>query len=341
MIRNPQQLLLLLFLLPLIHTTHAKFIIEACSSSDSCTSLLSYLLPWDSKLSEIAFRFQLNVTDLMATNSINLTEAYSGNQIFAERTRLKIPIQCYCVDGIRRSVSTTYTVRPADSLESISEGFGGLVSVDQIRIVNDINGKKNQLRSGESIAIPLPCTCFGNSNNGVSTVFMSYVVQREESLSSIGMEFGTTVNELVTVNGLGQPVVDPGDILAIPIPGSNLFIGDFYTNQTTPGYCNVTRCIYRGHSGGQIFRSIVNTSAHVQCSGMKDYSCLPPAVSLPPCSVPFAALPPASSPIGHDHIGAISPISSKPPMTSSSSITYGGYYNLFLSEFYLFIIFLL
>lgn len=218
--RNPQQLLLLL-LLPLIHTTHAKFIIEPCSSSDSCTSLLSYLLPWDSKLSEIAFRFQLNVTDLMAANSINLTVSYPGNQILAAKTQVKIPIQCYCVDGIRRSVSTTYTVRPADSLESISEGFGGLVSVDQIRIGNDMNEKKNnQLRIGESILIPLPCTCFGNSDNGISTVFMSYVVQREESLSSIGMEFGTTVNDLVSVNGLGQPVVDPGDVLAIPIPGN-------------------------------------------------------------------------------------------------------------------------
>lgn len=198
--------------------THAKSIIEPCSSSDSCTSLLSYLLPWDSKLSEIAFRFQLNITDLLAANSINILSAVPspGNQILAAKTAVKVPVSCRCVDGIRRSVSTAYTVRPADSLESISEGFGGLVSEEQIRMVNNNEG----LRSGESIWIPLPCACFGNSYNGVSTVFMSYVVQSGESLKSIAMKFGTTLMDLLSINGLGQvPVVDPGDILAIPIPG--------------------------------------------------------------------------------------------------------------------------
>lgn len=109
-------------------------------------------------------------------------------------------------------------------MESISKGFGGLVSAEQIRIANDMDAgnEKNgsQLRSGDSILIPLPCTCFGNSANGVSTVFMSYVVRSGENLSSIVSEFGTTVMELVNVNGLGQLVVDPGDVLAIPISGN-------------------------------------------------------------------------------------------------------------------------
>ena len=199
---------------------HAKSVIEPCSSSDSCTSLLSYILPWDSKVSEIASRFQVNISDILAANSINPAIPSSlGNQILQANSHVKIPISCPCVDGIRRSMSTTYRVGAADTVESVSEGYGGLVSAEQIRIVNGINGS-NPLLSKQSVVIPLPCTCFNNSNNGVTTVYMSYVVQRGESLSTIGLEFGTTVMNLEAINGLGQPVlVDYGDILAIPISG--------------------------------------------------------------------------------------------------------------------------
>lgn len=113
---------------------------------------------------------------------------------------------------------SSYTVRAADSLDLISEGYGRLVSGEQLRTLNGIS-PKNPLTSGQSILVQLPCTCFNNTNNGVTSVFMSYVVQSGESLSNIGVEFGTTVMELVNVNGLDQPRVDPGDILAIPISG--------------------------------------------------------------------------------------------------------------------------
>lgn len=113
---------------------------------------------------------------------------------------------------------TTYTVRPADTAESISEGFGGFVSAEQIRSGNGINAT-NPLISGQSLVIPLPCTCFGNVNNGIPAVYMSYAVKIGESLGSVATEFRTTTMELVGINGLGQPVVNPGDILFIPISG--------------------------------------------------------------------------------------------------------------------------
>lgn len=117
-------------------------------------------------------------------------------------------------------MSTEYIVRAADTAESIADGYGGLVSAEQIGIVNGINAK-NPLFDSQSLVIPLPCTCFNNNNNGITRVYMSYVVQRGESLSSIGQEFGATVMDLEAINGLGQTVVDPGDILAIPISGQN------------------------------------------------------------------------------------------------------------------------
>lgn len=220
--RNMRHIQLRLCLLFFIFTplTQAKSVIEPCNTSDSCLSLLSYLLPFDSKLSEIAYRFQLNVSDLLAANSIDPANTPSlGNQILPANSLVKVPVLCPCVDGIRRSVSTAYTVRAADTVDSILEEFGGLVSSEQVRSFNGINAT-NPLTSGESLVIPLPCTCFNNSNNGVAAVYLSYVVQKGESLGRISQVFGTTVADLGAVNGLlGQPGVEPGDILAVPIPG--------------------------------------------------------------------------------------------------------------------------
>jgi len=120
-------------------------------------------------------------------------------------------------------MSTTYTVHAADTAASISEGYGGLVSIEQINIANSINGT-NPLTSGDTLVIPLPCTCFNNVNNGETAVYMSYVVQRRESLSSIASKFGTTFSDLETVNGFWEATVDPGDILSVPIAGLYIYV---------------------------------------------------------------------------------------------------------------------
>lgn len=218
-----QQCLVSLFLLiSVLPLTYSKSIIEPCNSPDSCSSLLSYRIPFDSKLSETAYRFQLNISDILASNSMDhyLTKPNLWNQIiFPRDTVLKLPISCLCIDGIRRSLSTIYAVQPADTVDSIAEIYGRLFSADQIMAVNGISST-NPLTSGENLVIPLPCACFNNSNYGAATVYMSYVVQVGESLGSVAQVYGTTVSNLETVNGLGHPQIDPGDILAIPLPGN-------------------------------------------------------------------------------------------------------------------------
>ena len=108
---------------------------------------------------------------------------------------------------------------PSDTVDSISEGYGRLVSGEQIESVNGVSAER-PLMTGERIVIELPCTCFGNENDeGVSAVYLSYVVQSGDSLSGIGGVYGITVGELQEINGLEQAHVDPRDILAIPIPG--------------------------------------------------------------------------------------------------------------------------
>lgn len=216
-------LISLILFLNFLDFTYPKTVIEPCTTaSDPCTAYLSYRLPWDSKLLEISYRFQLNVTDIFAANSMDYDDDDDwSNRILPGKTVVKIPVTCTCIDGIRRLFSTNYTVKPADTLDSIAEGYGRLVSVDQIKSVNGISGGAGAdvVEVGKSIVIPLPCTCFNNRNYGEEAVYMSYVVQEGESLSSIAQNYGVTPNNLETVNGFGHPQVDLGDILAIPLPG--------------------------------------------------------------------------------------------------------------------------
>ncbi|KDO57444.1 hypothetical protein CISIN_1g043749mg, partial [Citrus sinensis] len=119
-----------------------------------------------------------------------------GNQILGTKSLVKVPISCPCIDGIKRSESTTNNVWPADTIDSILNEFGGLVSAEQI---NSTNGSNYPT----SLMIMLSCTCFNNGNNGVTSVYKS--------------KFWVMMAELVATNGLSQSVVDPIDILAIPI----------------------------------------------------------------------------------------------------------------------------
>ncbi|XP_002533411.2 lysM domain-containing GPI-anchored protein 1 isoform X2 [Ricinus communis] len=268
-------LLLISVLVPIFPCTiHAKSIIEPCISSDSCPSLLSYLLPFDSQLPAIAYRFGVNISDILATNSIDPEALPSiNNQILHANSLVKIPISCPCVEGIRRLMSTSYTVKPADTVDSISLGFGGLVSGEQITSTNGINAN-NPLMIGQKLVIPLPCSCFDNNDNGVAAVYMSYVVQNGESLEKIAMEFDTTVMDLENVNGFGQPQVDPGDILAVPISACSSTNLNWYNQSLlvpngsyalTANNCIKCLCLPRNLSLQCLPSGIGDSCSHLQC----------------------------------------------------------------------------
>ncbi|KAL7223260.1 hypothetical protein ACSBR1_024841 [Camellia fascicularis] len=102
-------------------------------------------------------------------------------------------------------------------MDSVLEGNEGIVSTEQIKIVNGAN-ETNPLISGQRLVVPLPCTCFNNGDSGATTVYMSYVMVKGENLGHIAGEYRTTVNDLESVNCLGQCRICRGDVLAIPLP---------------------------------------------------------------------------------------------------------------------------
>ncbi|KAG0503716.1 hypothetical protein HPP92_003791 [Vanilla planifolia] len=196
----------------------SKSTIEPCSGSDSCNALVGYTLYTDLKVSEVAALFQVDPVAILTANSIDISIPDVENRILPAGLFLKIPTMCSCADGIRKSLSARYKIRPPDTLASISESiYGGLVSADQIREANSISDP-TALEVGQTLVIPLPCTCFNSTDNFLPAVYLSYVVLVGDTVPSIAARYYTTVTDLMNVNVMGSPVVQAGDILAIPLP---------------------------------------------------------------------------------------------------------------------------
>ncbi|XP_074579294.1 lysM domain-containing GPI-anchored protein 1-like [Curcuma longa] len=217
-----KKLLLLFFILFLLAaTTTAKSTIEPCTGGSSCYALLGYTLYADLKVSEVAALFQADPLALLAVNAIDVSLPDVENRILPSGLFLRVPAICSCSGGIRRSISTRYTVRHSDTLASIAAFlYGGLVSADQIQEDNAISDPA-ALDAGTPLVVPLPCTCFNSTDNFLPAVYLSYVVQQGDSVPGIASHYSTTVTDIMNANSLGSPSIQPGDIISIPLPGSH------------------------------------------------------------------------------------------------------------------------
>ncbi|KAJ4963068.1 hypothetical protein NE237_023007 [Protea cynaroides] len=214
----PSCLFFLLSLVTLATLVNTKSTIEPCSNSNSCNALVGYTLYTDLKVSEVAALFQIDPIALLTANAIDISYPDVENHILPARLFLKVPISCSCSDGIRKSVATSYKTRPSDTLSGIADNiYAGLVSADQIREANSISDP-TVLDVGQTLLVPLPCTCFNNTDNNLPAIYLSYVVEPVDTLAGIAAQYATTITDLMNVNSLGSPSITPGDILSVPIP---------------------------------------------------------------------------------------------------------------------------
>ena len=95
----------------------------------------------------------------------------------------------------------TYKVRAGDSIDSISRKFG-LSNISTLIAVNGISNVRS-LRSGEKLRVP--------SIDGIV-----HNVVKGESLNSISVKFGVTVEDLLDVNDLSSEVLSVGEEVFIP-----------------------------------------------------------------------------------------------------------------------------
>lgn len=182
--------------------------------------MVGYTLYTDLKVSEVATLFQVDPIAILTANAIDISYPDVENHILPSQLFLKIPIYCSCVDGIRKSVTTRYKTRPSDTLSSIADSiYAGLVSADQLREANSISDP-SVLDVGQTLVVPLPCTCFNGTDNLLPATYLSYVVKVDDTLTGIASRYSTTITDLMTVNAMGSPAIKAGDILAVPLPGN-------------------------------------------------------------------------------------------------------------------------
>ncbi|PKI33324.1 hypothetical protein CRG98_046284 [Punica granatum] len=251
-----------------------KSTIEPCSNSDSCNALLGYTLYTDLKVSEVASLFQIDPISLLLTNAIDISYPDVENHILPAQLFLKIPISCSCVDGIRKSVSTRYKTRPSDTLPYIADSiYSGLVSSDQIREANSISDP-SVLEVGQSLTVPLPCTCFNGTDNGLPAVYLSYVVRDVDTLAGIAGRYFTTITDLMNVNAMGSTQIAVGDILAVPLPACAStfprYASDFGLIVPNGSYAiTASHCVQCSCGPGNLNLYCMPSSLAVSCSSMQ------------------------------------------------------------------------
>lgn len=102
-------------------------------------------------------------------------------------------------------MNQTYVVKMGDTLYGISNQFG--VSVMDLANIN--NASAQNLQVGQVLTIPT--TSGTNPNN-----MFVYTVQKGDSLYKIANKYGTTVNDIVSLNNLKSTNLSIGQVLRIP-----------------------------------------------------------------------------------------------------------------------------
>ena len=115
-----------------------------------------------------------------------------------------------------------YTVKRGDTLWDIAKRYGTTVS-ELVRINNIPN--PSLIFPGQILIIPV------QSGGGTATPpdggTISYTIRRGDTLWDIAKKYGTTVSELVRINGIQNPnLIYPGEVIDIP---SNHVVTTVYT----------------------------------------------------------------------------------------------------------------
>ena len=171
------------------------------SASALASAAQTYTVQRGDTLSGIAARFGTTVAELVRLNNIaDPDRIYEGDRLIIRA-------------GGESGGTTTYVVQRNDNLTSIAARFGTTVA-ELVRLNNIAN--PDRIYEGQVLIVPQSGSV--TPPEGTTT----YVVQRNDNLTSIAARFGTTVAELVRLNNLADPdLIYEGQVLLIPQGGAS------------------------------------------------------------------------------------------------------------------------
>lgn len=169
------------------------------------TETIYYTVKNGDTLSEIALEYGTTVNEIVNINNIS-----NPNLIYPGEVIRILKNSTVYGSETRQTGSITYTVKKGNTLSQIAFAYG--VSVNHIVELNHIQNPNliypgQKLRITESEIRTLNPLNFNNK---------TYVVKRGDTLWSIALRYGVTVNYLISVNNIQNPnLIYPGQLIKI------------------------------------------------------------------------------------------------------------------------------
>lgn len=157
----------------------------------------TYIVQSGDTLYGIAKRFDTSVQSLRELNNLTSDILKIGQILKVNQDNDSRPMECI-----------TYIVKKGDSLYSIARKYN--TTVDEIKRYNNLTS--NLLNIGDKIVIP--CNVendYKDDNNN----YVSYIVEKGDTLYGIAKKFGTTVDRIKELNNLLNNTLNIGDVLIV------------------------------------------------------------------------------------------------------------------------------
>lgn len=156
-----------------------------------------YTVKSGDSLWSIAKRYGVTVNELKSANNLTSNTLSIGQ-------KLKIP-----KTGIDEVEPSTYTVKAGDSLYAIARKYN--TTVDALKSLNNLT--TNTLQIGQKLKIPMT-----DSEDSI-TNYITYTVKKGDNLYRIARSYGTTQQEIMSLNNLSSNLLSIGQTLRIPTNG--------------------------------------------------------------------------------------------------------------------------
>lgn len=199
--------------------------IPSISGSNPSTTF-TYTVKKGDSLYAIAKKYNTTVNDIVSLNNLKTTSLSIGQT-------LKIPEE-YTLGELTLPSYENYTVKKGDTLYKIAQKYGITPDV----IMKDNSLTNTTLQIGQILRIrklvdttEVEDECFGDDYTPPTEVTtQNYVVQKGDSLYKIANKFNTTVNNLISLNGLANSNLFIGQVLRVP--GASSGSGSISTTYT-------------------------------------------------------------------------------------------------------------
>jgi len=121
-----------------------------------------------------------------------------------------------------------YQINPNDTLVGIAQKYN--TTIDELRRINGMN-LNYMLSPGNYIVIP----------NSQSSVYQTYTVEKGDNLYQIASRYGTTVQNLLLINGLEDSgYIYPGQQILIPNEDINVYVTEEETLESVSSKSGVS-----------------------------------------------------------------------------------------------------